>query len=131
SEAARLLAPGGEVVFREPVDDFLPWRLLRRVIYRLSPALDADTEAPLRRAETERHLAAAGLELRRWETSGFLGFCLLMNSDVLVVNRLLRFLPDIERITRFWIAVDDWCTSRRTLQGRGLQVVGVAVKLPA
>lgn len=127
-EAARLLKPGGTVVFREPVDDFLPWRLLRSVIYRLSPALDASTEAPIRRHETERHLDAAGLELVHWETRGFVGFCLLMNSDVLVVNRLLRFLPGIATVTRTWVCIDEWCLRRRLLRGRGLQAVGVAVR---
>jgi hypothetical protein len=38
--------------------------------------------------------------LTSWKTYGFLGFCLLMNSDVLIFNRLFRFIPGIRAITR-------------------------------
>jgi SAM-dependent methyltransferase len=92
-EVARILRPGGRFVWREPVSDFPLWRALRAVVYRLSPALDHATERPLLRRETEPPLREAGLEPRGWRTCGFLGFCLLMNSDVLVWNRALRFLP--------------------------------------
>jgi SAM-dependent methyltransferase len=128
SEVARILKPGGKFYFREPVDDFLPWRLLRRVIYRWAPALDHETEHPLRRAQTEQTLTAAGLHCTHWSTHGFLGFCLFMNSDVLVFNRLLRFLPGIREITRWAARVDGWTLKLPGLAGAGLQVVGVAEK---
>jgi SAM-dependent methyltransferase len=127
-EIARILKPGGRFYFREPVSDLWLWRLLRAVIYRLSPTLDHLTERPLRYDETAPFLSTAGLELRSWRTYGFFGFCLLMNSDVLIFNRLFRFIPGIRGITRFFAAFDDWITSRRGWTGRGLQVVGVAEK---
>ncbi|MHC4427202.1 MAG: class I SAM-dependent methyltransferase, partial [Planctomycetota bacterium] len=95
TEVRRTLAPGGRLVFREPLNDFLLWRLLRGAIYKLSPALDEATERPLRERTTRSALEAAGLDVAAWQPCGLLGFCLFMNSDVLVANRLLRYVPGI------------------------------------
>jgi len=107
SEIARVLKPGGLFLYREPVSDFFLWRALRALIYRLSPALDHTTERPLRFEETVPVLASAGLDPALYRTCGFLGFCVFMNSDVLVINRWLRFLPGIRAITRAAAALDD------------------------
>ncbi len=128
AEIHRVLKPGGCFFWREPLDDFVLWRVLRAVIYHLSPALDADTERPLRAADTRRQLADAGLEVLRWEPCGLLGFCLFMNSDVLVVNRLFRHVPGIRRITRAFVALDRWLLRLPGLRHAGLQVVGAARK---
>lgn len=127
-EIARILKPGGRFYFREPVSDFWPWLMLRAVVYRISPNLDHLTERPLRYDETAPYLTGAQLRLTSWRTYGFFGFCLLMNSDVLVFNRLFRFIPGIRPITRAFARFDDWITSRRNWTRRGLQVVGVAEK---
>jgi ubiquinone/menaquinone biosynthesis C-methylase UbiE len=129
-EVARVLRPGGRLLFREPVDDLAVWRLLRAPIYRLSPALDHRTERPLRRAETTDSLRAAGLAPVSWETYGFLGFCLFMNSDVLVVNRGLARLPGIRTLTRWAARADEAVRRLPVLGGMGLQVVGSAVRVP-
>src|SRR3954469_21629708 len=126
SEIARILKPGGRFYFREPVSDFALWRWIRAVVYRWAPALDHETEKPLRRKETEPLLEKAGLQASAWSTHGFLGFCLLMNSDVLVFNRLFRFLPGIRVITRGATRLDDLTLRLPGLAGAGLQVVGVA-----
>ena len=128
SEVARILKPGGRFLWREPVSDFFLWRWIRRVIYRLSPALDHQTERPLLRQEVEAPLAEAGLSLRSWKTFGFLGFCILMNSDVLVFNRLFRFVPGIRGLARAAARFDDWTLRVPGLGGAGLQVVGCAEK---
>lgn len=128
AEVARVLRPGGRFFFREPLSDFFLWRIIRAVIYRLSPALDAETERPLVWNETVPVLRETGLELVSWKTYGFLGFCFFMNSDVLVFNRLFRFIPGIRAITRFAAAVDDVTTRLPGLTRAGLQVVGVARK---
>ena len=128
SEVARILRPGGYFYFREPLDDFWLWRALRSVIYRVSPTLDHETERPLRRDETLPFLERAGLTCTHWRSHGFLGFCFLMNSDVLVFNRLFRFIPGIRGITRFSTALDEFTTSLPGLRHAGLQVVGVAKK---
>lgn len=127
-EVARILKPGGRFYFREPVSDFWPWLMLRKVIYRISPSLDHLTERPLRYDETAPYLTKARLRLTSWKTYGFFGFCLLMNSDVLVFNRLFRFIPGIRAITRAFARLDDWITSRPNWTHRGLQVVGIAEK---
>jgi SAM-dependent methyltransferase len=129
AEVARILRPGGALVWREPVSDFALWRWLRVIIYRAAPGLDAETESPLTYAGTVPQLAEAGLHLESWRPCGFLGFCLLMNSDVLVFNRLLRFLPGIRTLARAAAQFDDWVTTRPALRTAGLQVVGVARKL--
>lgn len=127
-EIARILKPGGRFYWREPVSDFWPWRILRAIIYRLSPALDHATERPLRYSETIAPLKAVGLRQVMWRTYGFLGFCLFMNSDVLIFNRILRFVPGIRTITRLAAAADDKITRLPIMRGSGLQVIGIAEK---
>ena len=124
----RVLKPGGVFIFREPVSDFWLWKALRSIIYRLSPMLDHETERPLRYAETVPILESAGFTGTTWRTCGFLGFCLFMNSDVLFVNRVFKFVPGIRAITRGFARFDDWCTQRSLLDKAGLQVVGTARK---
>ncbi len=128
AEIARVLKPGGRFLFREPLSDFWPWRILRKIIYTLSPALDAKTERPLTTPETVPILRAAGLELESWKTYGFLGFCFFMNSHVLVFNRAFRFVPGIRALTRAAVALDRWTLRLPGLSGAGLQVVGAARK---
>jgi hypothetical protein len=118
------LKPGGWFYFREPVSDFALWRWIRKIIYRLSPTLDHETERPLLWRETVPLLEASGLACRHWSTHGFFGFCLFMNSDVLVFNRLFRFLPGIRQLTRLATRIDDAILSIRFLRHAGLQVVG-------
>jgi SAM-dependent methyltransferase len=128
SEVFRILKPGGRFCWREPVSDFPLWRAIRAVIYRLSPTLDHETERPLLYRETAPPLEAAGFRLTCWKTYGFLGFCLLMNSDVLVFNRLFRFIPGIRSFTRFMARLDDLTLALPGLKRAGLLVVGVAEK---
>jgi SAM-dependent methyltransferase len=128
AEVSRILKPGGRFYFREPVSDFFLWRWLRALIYRLSPALDAQTERPLLWNETVPLLEEADLHLLSWKTCGFLGFCVFMNSDVLVFNRLFRFLPGIRLLTRAAAWLDHTLLKLPGMERAGLQVVGVAHK---
>jgi SAM-dependent methyltransferase len=128
SEIHRVLRAGGRLVFREPIDDFAPWRWLRRIVYRVSPALDHTTEHPLRRDETVTQLASAGLQLEAWRGFGFIGFCLFMNSDVLVANRLFRFVPGIRGIVRIASHIDEAIVRGGSRDSWGLLAVGVARK---
>lgn len=128
NEAFRVLKPSGKLYWREPVNDFFLWRWLRSIIYKFSPALDYETEHPLRYHETVSDLVSAGFELRHWETAGFIGFCLLMNSDVLIFNRLFRFLPGIRAITRLAVRLDKLVARLPGMSKSGLQVIGMAQK---
>jgi SAM-dependent methyltransferase len=127
-EIARVLKPGGRFRYREPASDFLPWRALRAIIYRVSPMLDHATERPLLYEETVPTLERAGLRSVRYQTHGFFGFCLFMNSDVLFVNRLFRFVPGIRAITRASARADAAILALPGLRRAGLQVVGIAQK---
>jgi SAM-dependent methyltransferase len=127
-EINRILKPGGRFYFREPANDFVLWRSLRALIYRLSPMLDHETERPLRWAETVRELKNAALACEQYDTHGLLGFCLFMNSDVLVFNRAFRYVPGIRQITRLAARIDEKILNLPGLSSAGLQVVGVAEK---
>ena len=128
AEVHRILRPGGCLYFREPLNDFMLWRALRAVIYRLSPRLDAASERPLRRHETVPLLDTAGLTLETWAGLGFIGFGLFMNSDVLVFNRLFRFLPGIRFLVGASIRADEALRRLPGLEDAGLQVIGIARK---
>ncbi len=128
TEVKRLLKPGGRFLWREPVDDFWLWRGIRKLIYRVSPFLDHETERPLRHDDTISDLQASGLTPEAWKTCGFFGFCVFMNSDVLVFNRLFRFLPGIRQMTRLSARIDDLITRTPGLRLSGLIVVGSARK---
>jgi hypothetical protein len=51
-----------------------------------------------------------------------------MNSDVLIFNRLFRFVPGIRGFTRMMTHVDRMTLSLPGMSRAGLQVVGVAEK---
>jgi ubiquinone/menaquinone biosynthesis C-methylase UbiE len=125
-EIRRILKPRGVFVWREPLDDFVLWRALRAAIYRSSSTLQVDTERPLRFAETSAQLAAAGLTLEVWRTIGFLGYCFLMNSDVLAVNRVWQYVPGAAALTRAAAKIDEWTLKIPGMSGAGLAVVGRA-----
>jgi ubiquinone/menaquinone biosynthesis C-methylase UbiE/uncharacterized protein YbaR (Trm112 family) len=126
NEIFRILKPGGYFIWREPVSDFFLWRFLRAIIYRLSPGLDHETERPLLHEETWPVLEKAGMQPQLWRTCGFFGFCLLMNSDILMFNRLFRFIPGIRAFTRFAAWLDERIVRLPGLKRAGLQVVGRA-----
>jgi ubiquinone/menaquinone biosynthesis C-methylase UbiE len=128
AQVFRILKPGGRFYFREPLNDFFAWRWSRAIIYRLSPALDAGTEHPLQRDPTIPQLTRAGFAVDTWKTMGFVASCFLMNSDVLVVNRLLRYLPGIRPLTCALARFDEACLTLPGLGDAGVAVTGVAHK---
>lgn len=128
AEVARILKPGGLFLAREPANDFFLWRMLRAVVYRASPSLDAKTEHPVRQKEIEAIVHHSGLKMQSWKTLGFLGFCIFMNSDVLVVNRLLQYVPKIATLTHAATKFDAWCLSLPFLKNAGTQAIIAAQK---
>jgi SAM-dependent methyltransferase len=128
AEIARVLKPGGRFVFREPVDDFVVWRAIRAVVYRAASSLEADTEHPLRFADTAAAIETAGMTLGSWRTFGFLGYCFLMNSDVLPINRVWQYVPGIRPLTRAAARIDDLTLRVPGLAHAGLIAIGTARK---
>lgn len=128
AEVARVLQPGGLFAFREPVDDFIVWRAIRSVVYRTASSLEASTEHPLRFQTTSSAIERAGMTLESWRTYGFLAYCFLMNSDVLPVNRLWRYVPGIRPLTRAAARVDEVTLRVPGLRRAGLITIGTAKK---
>jgi SAM-dependent methyltransferase len=128
SELARILRPGGRLIFREPVDDFFVWRTIRAVIYRTAASLHADTEHPIRYRATVDALARAGFALTDWRTYGFAAYGFLMNSDVLPINRLWQYVPGVRSLTRAAARVDDLALRLPGLSGAGVIAIGAAAK---
>jgi len=52
-----------------------------------------------------------------------------MNSDVLVFNRLFKYIPKIRSIVRAFIKLDNMILNNPLMRNTGLQVVGIATKL--
>lgn len=127
-EIFRVLKPGGRFLFREPLNDFWLWRFIRAIVYRLSPALDFNTERPIRYRDTAPLLEKIGFDIVEWKPVGFAGFCLFMNSDVMVINRIFRFLPGIRTLVRACTKFDKFITSKSSLRNVGLLVVCLARK---
>ena len=128
SEIFRILKPGGHFYWREPVNDFFLWRGIRSFIYKISPILDDKTEEPLMYHTTVPILEKTGFLLKSWATYGFLGFCFFMNSDVLIFNKLFRFLPGISSLVRAFIWLDKKTLQLPGMSKKGLQVIGSAQK---
>ncbi|WP_415715114.1 class I SAM-dependent methyltransferase [Maridesulfovibrio sp.] len=128
SEVYRILKTGGVFVAREPLNDFFLWRALRDIIYRLSPALDYDTEEPLRFDKTVSVLEECGFTVEDWKPFGFLGFILFMNSDILYFNRLFKFVPGIRKIVEYSTRFDSWVLKHKKFKNIGLQTAFRAIK---
>ena len=128
SEIYRILKPGGRFYWREPLNDFFLWKYLRNIIYRFSSSLDEQVEEPLEYSLTKAQIERAGLNMNKWHRCGLFGFCLFMNSDILVFNRLFNFVPGIEAIVKRVIRFDEFLLRFRILNRLGFLVVGAANK---
>lgn len=128
AEIFRILKPGGYFFWREPVNDFFLWTWLRAIIYKISPALDEKHEHPLSYETTSELFRRIGFELESWQTYGFIGYCFFMNSDILLVNKLFRFVPGIRFLAKFMAKFDEWILKLPGFAKLGLQVIGAAKK---
>lgn len=129
SEISRILKPGGSLYWREPVDENIIWKSLRKAVYLLSPNLDAKTERPLSIKETSQQLKKAGLSLKSWQMCGFIAFAMFMNSDVLPFFQVFRYVPGIEKIVRALAGLDDFILSFRVFKNFGFLAIGSAEKI--
>lgn len=129
AEIFRILKPGGRFIFREPASDWIIWRAIRKLIYRISPGLDYKTERPLRFHETVPILEQAGFQDIIYANYTFIGFCLFMNADILIFNRLFKYIPFIRSVARGFAQADDVVLRLPCMKRLGLQVIGVAKKI--
>ena len=127
-EVARILKPGGRFIFREPLNDFWLWRALRFLIYKASPFLDDKTERPLKTIETIPLLQQCGLQKISWQPAGFFGFCLFMNSDILIFNRVFQYIPCISAFVKKVALLDRVLLKFHLVRNAGLQIIGVFEK---
>jgi SAM-dependent methyltransferase len=107
TEIARLLRPGGVLVFSEPSNDALPIRMARRLLYHLHRDFHEKDEG-LRRATVTWLLERTGFELEVSRGFGFFGYTLAGFPDKLGV---LRWVPGRCMITRGFIRLDRWLES--------------------
>jgi ubiquinone/menaquinone biosynthesis C-methylase UbiE len=128
SEINRILKPGGRLYFREPANDFFLWKFLRHIIYFLSSGLDHKTERPIIYNETVPILKNNDFTIKKYSHTGFLGFCIFMNSDILHFNKLFRFIPGIKKIVKIFTKIDDLLLKIPAFKKMGLQVIAVAIK---
>ena len=116
-------------MFRKPVDNFFLWRDLRKIIYHVPPKLDLATEQLVRRNRLLPELAKSGLEIQKWETKGFFGCALVMNSNILIFNRFLRFVPGIKVVVDKLVQFDEKLSKTKLFKGKGIQLLGLAKKV--
>lgn len=128
SEIFRVLRPGGRVAFLEPLDDFVLWRMLRWLVYRFSPLLNADTERPLRSRETLRAMGRAGFRGAMARPCGYVAFALFANTDVMPFMAACARWPGARPISRALIGLDAWLSRVPVVRWAGMQAVFRAVK---
>ena len=128
-EIARIMRDDGSFIWREPCNDFILWRWIRGVIYRFSPMLDPTNEQPLERRATEEIMAQSGLRVVEWKTVGLFGFALFMNSHVLKVNKIFKYVKSIDKIIRVFSRIDETIIGLPFCGNMGMIVVGSSRKV--
>jgi ubiquinone/menaquinone biosynthesis C-methylase UbiE len=128
SEFFRILRPGGTLYWREPIDENVAWKYLRKIVYRFSPNLEVRTERPLSRRETSAQLRKAGFSGEAWRECGLFAFMLFMNSDILPFFNLFKYVPGIEKLINIAARIDEFILKFRIFKNFGFMAVGKALR---
>jgi ubiquinone/menaquinone biosynthesis C-methylase UbiE len=106
AEIARVLRPAGTLLVLEPNDNYLLVRYIRRIVYRLYKAFDADQERGLHFSELKELAQRYGLSVIEVRSFGLLGYVLLCNADVFRMTRLISKLPGAATVARALARLD-------------------------
>ncbi len=89
-EFRRILKPEGWLLFGEPSNDFMPVRVLRNTIYRLSSKFDQDHEQGFRYRALQESIEKAGFTSVRIRPFGSIGYLLMAQVGVIPLLKRVR-----------------------------------------
>lgn len=120
SEVRRILKDDGYFVFLEPCDDFFLLRVLRRLIYIISPQLDAKNEKALTTRQVSNLAKQTGFNVVEIKQIGYVGYGILYNNDVLPFFKKLKHFKNIEKISNAICSLDRRLSDTPLLKKTGL-----------
>jgi ubiquinone/menaquinone biosynthesis C-methylase UbiE len=126
-EALRILKPNGLLLFGEPSNEFLPVRLLRNSIYRLSSSFDHRTERAFQWAQLRGYLQDAGFSQISIRPFGSIGYLLMGQVSVIPLLKNLRSHRLFDALNR----IDRMVEKSRWLCRSCFALVGSATKTTA
>lgn len=121
-EFRRILKPNGWLLFGEPSNDFMPVRVLRNTIYRLSSKFDQDHEQGFRHRVLRESLESAGFASVRIRPFGSIGYLLMAQVGVIPLLKRIHS----PRLFRFLIGFDGVVEKTPLLNRSCFALTGVA-----
>lgn len=120
----RVMRPGGLFLFGEPSNEFLPVRLLRNSLYRLSSHFDHTNERAFRFVELHDALSHAGFESVQIEPFGSVGYLLMTQVGIIPILRGSKNQSLFRWLQRFDRAIEKSALFRRSC----FALMGFAIK---
>lgn len=106
SQISQALTDNGILVFLEPFNDWVVWRVLRSIVYSQSSQLDQHSEEALRYESFAMALDSFGISITSIQPSGLATFVLLRNSDISLLSALLTAAPIFPYVFRLTLFLD-------------------------
>lgn len=129
SEVARVLKPQGRCIMLEPLEDNPLIHFIRRMIYHLHSAFDANEERGLTSKQFETLLRDSHMQMVHRENYGLLGFALFCNPDTIPFTRPFSFLPGAAVLSRKLAALDRVLVRFRLLRAFAFETFIIAQKI--